>query len=196
MTVNSGWSSYYEKNEDRAPREMLLEVLDAFDEGKHTAIDLGCGHGVDTLAMLERGWSVFATDAEDEAIRRVLSRVPASLAPRLETVVAPMELVDLPHADLVWASFSLFFCRPDSFPDVWAKVQEAVVPGGRFAGELLGERDTWAPNADISAFTRDDALALLAGFEIERFDEEDEDGDACSGPKHWHVFHTVARRPA
>ena len=25
--------------------------------------------------------------------------------------------------------------------------------------------------------------------------EEDEDGSACNGPKHWHVFHVVARAP-
>jgi hypothetical protein len=27
------------------------------------------------------------------------------------------------------------------------------------------------------------------------FVEEDEDGRAVSGPKHWHVFHVIAARP-
>jgi tellurite methyltransferase len=190
------WSDYYRANDDRAPREMLLEVLDRFGPGEHEAIDLGCGSGIDTLAMLERGWRVFAADAEPEGIDRLGSRVPASLAPRLRTVVARMEDLELPEADLVWASYSLFFCRPEGFPDVWARIGSAIRPGGRFAGQLLGEHDTWATQDDISAFSEAGATELLEDFEIERFDEEDEDGEACSGPKHWHLFHVVARRPA
>jgi SAM-dependent methyltransferase len=191
----SEWTEYYDENEDRAPREMLLDVLDGFGGEAHEVVDLGCGSGIDTLAMLERGWSVFAIDAEEEAIRRVRERVPSKLAPRLRTLVSRMEEVELPPADLVWASFSLFFCHPDRFDEVWRRVRGSIRPGGRFGGELLGDRDTWAPEDDVSAFTIDEARALFEGFELERFEEEEEDGEACSGPKHWHVFHAVARRP-
>jgi hypothetical protein len=37
---------------------------------------------------------------------------------------------------------------------------------------------------------------LFAGMTIVKFDEEDADGMAYSGPKHWHVFHITARQPA
>ena len=190
----SEWSDYYDEFEDREPREILFRVLGTFGEGQHKAIDLGCGPGVDTRSMLEQGWSVFAIDAEEEAIDRLRRRVPDDLAGRLETAVARMEDAELPRADLVWAYFSLFFCRPEAFPDVWAKVIGAIVPGGRFAGQLLGDRDAWAPNADISAFTRDEALALLDGLELERFDEVEEDGDVSGEQKHWHYFDAVARK--
>jgi tellurite methyltransferase len=73
-------------------------------------VDLGCGSGIDTLGILERGWRVFATDADAEGIRRLRSRVPAELTPALRTTVARMEQVELPEADLIWAGFSLFFC--------------------------------------------------------------------------------------
>ena len=77
-----------------------------------------------------------------------------------------------------------------------AEGARAVLPGGRFGGQILGERDTWAPDREISSFSRQQTRALFDGFEIERFQEEEKDGEACSGPKHWHLFHVLARRPA
>jgi SAM-dependent methyltransferase len=189
------WTDYYEANDDREPREMLLHVLDEFGPGEHEAVDLGCGSGIDTLAMLRRGWRVLATDAEPEAIERVRGRVPPELGDRIRTELTAMEDVELPTSDLVWAGFSLFFCDPARFADVWTKVRGSIRPGGRFAGQLLGDRDTWAGDEGISSFTRSGAERLFDGWEVERFDEEDEDGEACSGPKHWHVFHVAARRP-
>ena len=192
MTDGATWADYYRENEGREPRALLLEVLDSF-ELPGEAVDLGCGAGIDTLAMLERGWQVFATDAEDEAIQRTRGRVPPELQLRLQTLVTPMEDVELPAANLVWASFSLFFCDTPRFADVWARIGRAIVPGGRFAGQLLGDRDTWAPDEDISAFSEAQARALFDGWTLERFEEEENDGEACDGPKHWHVFHVVAR---
>jgi SAM-dependent methyltransferase len=195
MSDEATWSDYYAKNEGREPRRALLDVLATYaDPGR--AIDLGCGSGIDTLAMLRRGWWVLAVDAEDEAIRRLEARVPADLAGRLETRVAAMEDAELPPADLLQASFSLFFCDPARFADVWRRIAAALAGGGRFVGELLGERDTWAPDDDISAFTEPEARALFDGWTLERFEIEEEDGEACDGPKHWHVFHAVARTPA
>jgi SAM-dependent methyltransferase len=189
------WTDYYDEQGDREPRELLLDVLDGFGDGAGEAVDLGCGQGIDTLAMLERGWHVFAIDAEPEGIRRLRRRVPQRLAGALRSEVASMQDVELPPVDLVWASFSLFFCPPELFEGLWARVRDAIRPGGRFAGQLLGDRDTWAARNEISAFARADAERLVDGLEVERFDEEDEDGEACSGPKHWHLFHVVARRP-
>ena len=189
----TAWSDYYDEFEDREPREMLFEVLGTFGEGRHAAIDLGCGTGVDTRAMLERGWSVFAIDAQQEAIDRLRQRIADDLGVHLETAVARMQDVELPRVDLVWAYFSAIFCPPEAFPDLWAKVTGAIVPGGRFAGQLLGDRDAWAPNADISAFDRDEALGLLGAFELERFDEVEEEGHVSGELKHWHYFHVVAR---
>jgi tellurite methyltransferase len=107
-----------------------------------------------------------------------------------------MEDVQLPAADVVLASFSLFFCDPIRFPEVWNRIDASLGSGGVFVGQLLGDHDTWAPQDDISSFTASEAHALFDGWTVERFDEEDEDGEACDGPKHWHVFHVVARPPA
>ena len=43
--------------------------------------------------------------------------------------------------------------------------------------------------------TRADAKALLRAFELERFDEVEEDSSTALGePKHWHFFNVVARK--
>ena len=190
---HSGWTDYYEENADREPRALLLETLDAFGDAGGEAVDLGCGAGIDTNAILRRGWSVLAVDEQQEAIDRLRARVPADVADRLRTAVAPMEDVAVPPVDLVWASFSLFFCRPGRFADSWRGITGAIRSGGRFAGHILGDRDTWASRDDISAFPIDRARALFDRFEIERFEESEEDGDP--GPKHWHVFEIRALRP-
>jgi hypothetical protein len=37
---------------------------------------------------------------------------------------------------------------------------------------------------------------LLAGLEVELLEEEESDGVTPRGkPKHWHIFHVVARKP-
>ena len=96
-----------------------------------------------------------------------------------------MEEVELPEADLIWAGFSLFFCPPGRWSEVWPKVRAAVRPGGRFGGQILGERDTWASEQEISSFSREDGRALFDGFEIERFEEEEEYDEASAGTKNW-----------
>jgi hypothetical protein len=66
MSEEITWADYYDENEDREPRELLFEALSRFGPGSHDAVDLGCGSGIDTIAILERGWRVLATDAKAE----------------------------------------------------------------------------------------------------------------------------------
>ena len=188
------WTDYYEAYDARPPREMLLRVLDRFED-PGDAVDLGCGAGIETAAMLERGWRVVAADEQTEAIDRLRRRVPAGSESRLRTEVASMETFEPPESDLVWAAYSLFFCDPDRFADVWARLLAALRPGGRFAGQFLGDRDSWAGDEGMTWFDRAGVDRLLEPLTVERFMEEEEEGSACGGPKHWHVFHVVARTP-
>ena len=42
--------------------------------------------------------------------------------------------------------------------------------------------------------TRAEVHTLLEPFEIKVLREVEEDGQALSGPKHWHIFHMIARK--
>lgn len=197
MTVRRDWVRYYDEQEHREPRDLLLQVLASFErEGRAGyAVDLGCGQGFDSAELLRRGWEVVAIDATDEGIRRLRERIPEDDAARLRTVVARMEDAEIPTADLVHASFSLPYCRPEVFPRLWSDIRTALRPGGRFAGQLFGDRDTWASTQrDMTFFDVASARAHFDGMELESFEEEEDDAEAWGEMKHWHVFHAIARR--
>lgn len=194
------WPGYFQVTQGRPARETLLEALDRFEqepaEEPRFAVDLGCGEGRDTAELLRRGWKVLAIDGHPDGIGRLVSRDDLVDPQRLTMQLAPFESVQLPRCDLLNASFSLPFCHPDHFDTLWAKIVASIAPGGRFSGQLFGDRDSWAQIDDRSHHTREQVERLLAPFDIETLKEEEREGQDCSGTnKHWHVFHIVARRP-
>jgi SAM-dependent methyltransferase len=182
------------------PRETLLQALDAFEaEGRPPglAVDLGCGAGRDALELLRRGWRVVAVDAEPAAIELLLENPDAAAAGgRLATMVAGFADAQWREVDLVNASFSLPFCRPVEFERTWARIIASLEPGGRFCGQLFGDRDGWAPAADMTFHSRAQVDELLEGLDVERVEEREEDGQTAVGdPKRWHLYHVVACKP-
>lgn len=198
------WHGYFGVVVGKPPRETLLGALAAFDQepapdSARLAVDFGCGEGRDTLELLRRGWRVLAIDAHPEAFEHLLPRVPEEHRARLETRVGTYEESELPACDLVNASFALPFCSAEGFAGMWSRVVEAIRPGGRFAGQLFGDRDEWTRLGDRVHHTRSEVDRLFERFVFEslREDEKDEaDGGGGSGGKHWHVFHIVARKRA
>ncbi|HAA32575.1 MAG TPA: class I SAM-dependent methyltransferase [Cyanobacteria bacterium UBA8553] len=199
-TFDRNWSAYYSAVMGRPPRDTLLVALERFEAensaaDSRLAVDLGCGEGRDTVELLKRGWRVLGIDGQEEAIFRLLSR-PDIIPERLETQVSRFEDVILPDSvDLVNASFSLPFCPPEYFPGLWEKIVASLPSGGRFCGQLFGDRDSWAIYTSMNHHTRQQVEVLLQPFEIEMFEEEDHPGKTALGEdKHWHIFQIVARK--
>ncbi len=194
------WAAYYRWSAGRPPRELLLRVLDHINwEGgpkkEPLAIDLCFGAGNDTLELLRRGWRVLAIDGQKDAARILARRVPPRLRPSLTTLVAPMEGLELPPADLVYASFALPFCAPAAFLELWESIRGSLRPGGHFAGQLFGDRDEWQGRQPLSFHTRRQALGLARGLRVEMLRETVEEGRVHSGPKHWHYFELILEKP-
>jgi tellurite methyltransferase len=195
MSQASGWAAYYQQLRDRPPRRTLLAALDAFGEtpADALAIDLGCGDGRDIIEILRRGWSVVAVDAEPEALRQLAAReLPGTITP----IVARLEEVPLPlGVQLVNSSFAMPLCEPERFHELWTRIREELPAGGRFSGQWYGPRDSWMDRPGITFVERNQAMALLDGLDIEMFEEEEADSVTPRGnPKHWHIFHIVARK--
>ena len=186
------------------------------------AIDIACGEGRDTRAILERGWRVIAVDYHAEAVKRTVAALSTEWRGRCEVRRLAMEAVATDHelarmigaarddggehkgsvgiadgVDLVNASFALPFCDPDKFPALWAWIGRALRVGGRFSGQFFGDRDEWQCVRPKSHVTRAQLVELLRGFEVEHLEEVEKDGsDAMGGVKHHHVFHVVGRKKA
>ena len=192
------WPGYFGAVLGKPPRETLIAALEAFEkEGRKPglAVDLGAGEGRDTLELLKRGWRVVAIDGSPDAFGLLWPRVPEGQRSLLTTEEATFADTQLPECDLLNASFALPFCEPRDFGTLWGKIVAAIRPGGRFAGQFFGDRDSWAALPDRSHQSREELDRLLAGFEVEmmKVEEKDESPDVRK-PKHWHVFHVVARK--
>jgi SAM-dependent methyltransferase len=196
------WVDYYRAVAGGLPRETLLKALTHFDvnplpDRSRLAVDLGCGDGRDTVELLHRGWRVLAIDGAPTAFDRLLDR-PDLNHDLLQTQQMRFETLTLPSGvDLINASFCLPFCPPAAFPQLWDTIVTSLNPGGRFCGQLFGDRDSWAIYPNRTHHLRPQVEALLQPFEIEWLEEEEHPGVTAIGEeKHWHIFHVVARKKA
>jgi trans-aconitate methyltransferase len=191
------WTDYNAAQAARSVRPICLDAMALAGPGNgRQAIDLGCGAGKETLALLNHGWQVHAVDSLPDTRGRMLAMVPAGLEGQLSVEVCPFEdLRHLPQADLILASYSLPFIHPERFGRVWRMLRGSLGRGGVIAVNLFGERDSWADIPAWNFHTEAEARALFRGLEICKFEVYDDDGQSFRGPKHWHIFDVIARRP-
>jgi tellurite methyltransferase len=195
---DSDWAGYYAAQAGRPPRPLLQAALDRWQAAGNEpglAIDLGCGDGGDTFELLRQGWSVLAVDSQQAAIALVECGVSDGQRPRLQTVVADFTTLPLPAADLIYCGWSLPHCPATQFTGTWRNIRAALRPNGRIAAHLLGQHDDWAPDPASSAFGPDALDILLAGLDVEHLEETEEDRESFDGPKHWHYYEIIVRKP-
>ncbi|MFD3548512.1 class I SAM-dependent methyltransferase [Streptomyces sp. NPDC058655] len=105
-------------------------------------VDLGCGTGAGTFALLTRfpGAAVTAVDTSADHLHRLRDKARSlGLADRVRTVAADLDAdwPDLGRPELVWASASLHHMADPA--RTLRKVHDLLVPGGLFAVvELAG----------------------------------------------------------
>ncbi len=187
----SHWARYNADQTTRAVRETCRRAMALAGPGSgRTAVDLGCGAGRETRALLDDGWHVVAYDSEPTLLAAVDRAHPALTAHTLSFEDIPA----LPAADLIHAAYALPFQSRASFDRLWALIRESLRPGGLVAVDLFGVNDAWADRPNMTFLTAAEATALAAGLTVEHWHEQDEMGPAYSGPKHWHVFELIARR--
>lgn len=194
MPHDLSWDEYNAFQWGRDPRPLLTTAL-AVTSGPAVAVDLGCGEGVEVAALLAEGWTVHAVDGERAALDRLVER--AGTDPRLHLRHTDFTAVSaLPKAELIHSSYALPYCPPQAFDGLWAAIRDALQPGAVLACQLFGPNDDSYGDPEMTFHSVGQVRDLLDGLDLLHWVEEDADGTAYTGPKHWHVFHLVARRPA
>jgi trans-aconitate methyltransferase len=194
--MDADWDAFYRAISPREPRPLLARALAAWgDAPPGAALDLGAGDGTETFALLASGWRVTAVDSSVASAGRLRDGVGADDAGSLEIQTVAIQYATFSDVDLVYAGYSLPFIPPMHFEATWARIRAALTPGAILAADLFGPHDSWAGDPTMNFHDRATVEALLDGLELIDLQEQDSDGDAVSGPKHWHVLEFVARQP-
>lgn len=190
------WAGFLTATADRDTGPLLpsaLEFVGESGEGR-LVVDFGCGGGADTRWFLDRGWRVHAVDITPEAEQLILDRVDPKHRDRLTIDIGAFHEVELPKADLVYASYSLPFAGADLDAAV-ANGLGAVKGDGAFYGNLFGHNDTWATDPLVASVDRDYIERAFSDFSEVHVDEVDEEGPYGGGDlKNWHFYVVAARR--
>lgn len=133
----------------------LLPFLDRLPSGAKV-LELGCGGGRDTLAMLERGFRVTPTDGSP-----AMAREAEALTGQPVQVLRFSELAADAAYDAVWAHASIHHQPFAGLGDVLARIHRALRPGGVFFAnyklgtgddrDALGRLYSFPPRADLLA---------------------------------------------
>jgi SAM-dependent methyltransferase len=187
------WAKFYTHTRERPPWPRMMRAASLVPR-RERALDLGCGAGRDTRYLLEQGFQVTAVDADANAMA-ILATFPQE---RLRAVQSSFVDLVFERYDLINAHFCLPFLPREQFCAVFDKVREALNPDGIFVGQFFGIHDQWhTPEraSSMTFLTREEALQALQGLDVIEFEEEDVDSVVADGsPKHWHVFHIIARK--
>lgn len=185
------WKDFYQITKDHPAWPRLIRAV-ALSGKSGDALDLGCGAGRDTRYLLAQGFLVTAVDREAASLA-LLTNSPSE---HLRPVKSSFEDFSFEHYDLVNAHFALPFTNKKHFSGVFARLKASLKPGGIFVGQFFGVNDTWnIPDTTMTFLTREQTLKELEGLEILELEEEDQDGATANGtPKHWHVYHIIARK--
>lgn len=104
----------------------LERFLDLLPRGG-CILELGCGGGGDTAAMLVRGFNVVPTDGSPEMAWEASARLSQPVR-----VLMFEDLADVEAYDGVWASACLLHVPIGDLPAILARIRRSLRPGGHF----------------------------------------------------------------
>jgi SAM-dependent methyltransferase len=110
----------------------LARFLDRLEPGARI-LELGCGGGRDALAMIERGFTVEATDGCPELAREAEARIGQ---PVRVMRFDELDAVEAYHG--IWAHASLLHVPREALPGVLGRIHRALSPGGLHFASFKG----------------------------------------------------------
>lgn len=114
------------------PRDRFLAQLTSSLPAGGTVLDLGCGAGLPSTAVLARHFEVTGIDISDEQIRRARANVPEA-----RFVVGDFASSSFDHAfDGITALYSIAHIPREEHGELLRRIASWLVPGGLFLASL------------------------------------------------------------
>lgn len=183
------WTNYQNETYGDDVCKLLIEFLDNYKIDN--AIDLGCGSGNETVYMVKNGIKVLAIDRQLNQ-DFILNRLSDSEKQLISFKESSFEDVELPKTKLLTAFFSIPFCNPNNFDELWIKIYNSIEDNGYFVGQLFGDRDAWNVVESINTFSIDKVKEYLKNYNIIKLEEIEYVGE--SDNKKWHFYDIIAQK--
>lgn len=162
------WTNYQNETYGDNVCKLLIEFLDNYKIDN--AIDLGCGSGNETVYMIKNGIKVLAIDRQLNQ-DFILNRLSDNEKKMISFKESSFEDVELPKTKLLTAFFSIPFCNPNNFDELWTKIYNSIEDNGYFVGQLFGDRDAWNVVESINTFSIDKVKEYLKNYNIIKLEE-------------------------
>ncbi len=183
------WTNYQNETYGDDVCKLLIEFLDNYKIDN--AIDLGCGSGNETVYMIKNGIKVLAIDRQLNQ-DFILNRLSDSEKQLISFKKSSFEDVELPKTKLLTAFFSIPFCNPNNFDELWTKIYNSIEDNGYFVGQLFGDRDAWNVVESINTFSIDKVKEYLKNYNIIKLEEIEYVRE--SDNKKWHFYDIMAQK--
>lgn len=157
MNEREFWNAQYSRHRHaHGPNETLIEVARTLTPG--SALDVGCGEGVDARWLAEHGWSVTGVDISSVALER------ARTSPHVQWIEADLHTWNPPaEFDLVTSHF--VHVKPEARREFFTKLARAVRRGGSLLFVSHHHSDHSRPALAELNFTADELHEFLPGEE-------------------------------
>ncbi len=196
MLEDNFWYVYNNAQSDE-PRDFVFEVLklgsDVLKSDELEVLELGCGQGRDTKEFLRRGFSVSAVDIDGAS----LNQIQVEQSEKIKKINKKFEdlVLERNSYDLIYSHYSIPFCEKKSFYMFWENILLSLKKNGILAVQLLGDRDDWASDVQVTTLNFKETKSLFKGFELLKFEElEFSKPSFNQDEKKWHVYEVVAQK--
>ena len=183
------WKDYQEKTYNSGVQKLLIYFLNNYKI--KNAIDLGCGSGNETVYMLDHDIKVLAVDGQLNK-QYILDRIDENKKENVTFLEHEFENIKLPKTDAITAFFSIPFCNPKDFNNLWDTIYNSLNNNGYFVGQLFGDRDDWKDDPLINTFTIDEVKKYLQKYKILKLKEIEH--IRKSDNKKWHFYNIIAQK--
>ena len=183
------WTNYQNKTYGDNVCKLLIEFIDKYKVDN--AIDLGCGSGNETVYMVKNGIQVLAIDRQLNQ-DFILNRLSDDEKKLISFMESSFEDIELPKTRLLTAFFSIPFCNPNSFDELWDKIYDSIEDNGYFVGQLFGDRDAWNVVDSINTFPIEKVKEYLKKYNIIKLEEVEYVRE--SDNKKWHFYDIIAQK--